>query len=155
MTKIIPLTQGKEAIVDDDDYEWLNQWKWCFVKTGYAIRGKRRPERGIILMHREIMHTPNGMYTDHINGDKLCNLRCNLRICTASQNIANTNKLQNNTSGYKGVYFEKERNKWVAGIHDKKNRHIKLGRFKNKIDAAKAYDKAAREMFGEFAKTNF
>jgi hypothetical protein len=154
MTKSIPLTQGKFALVDDEDYGWLSQWKWCFLKEGYAVRAKRIPNNGLVYMHREILQTPPGIETDHINGNKLDNSRKNLRICTTSKNQANGDKAPSNCSGYKGVSWSKKEKKWRAQItHDKKV--LFLGSFVNPKVAAQAYDKAAVELFGEFAKTNF
>jgi hypothetical protein len=89
MTKMIPLTQGKFALVDDEDFEWLNQYKWR-LRNGYAGRDSSillGPRRNI-LMHREVAGTPEGLFTDHANGNKLDNRRCNLRICNKSQNRA-------------------------------------------------------------------
>jgi len=154
MSKIITLTQSKEAIVDDDMFEYLNQWQW-YYNAGYAVRavGKHRHQKHI-YMHREIMHTPDGMETDHINGNGLDNQRANLRACTTSQNQANSNKQRNNTSGYKGVCFIKRDNKWRASVIINK-KYKSIGSFENPIDAAKAYDKKAKELFGSFARLNF
>ena len=151
MSKIIPLTQGKEAIVDDEDYEWLSQWKWFISKRKYASRhfGDK-----LMYMHRMIMNTPSGMETDHINGNELDNRRENLRICTRKENARNIKYNSNNTSGYKGVVWDKRNKKWRAQIsYDKINKT--LGRFENILDAVLAYDTAAKELFGAFAKTNF
>ena len=156
-SKAILLTQGKYAIVDAGDYDWLNQWEW-HVRYGYAVRtksivgceGERR--RVGIIMHRFIMNTPDGMYTDHINGDKLDNRRCNLRIVTTSQNMMNQKKTRGN-SKYKGVYWNKNKKKWIAqiGVNHKK---MHVGNFSSEIAAAAAYNEAAKKYFGEFAKCN-
>jgi hypothetical protein len=142
------------TLVDDEDYEWLIQWKWHFDKEGYACRTSPRkdgPQRQI-YMHREIMKTPKGMKTDHINGKGLDNRRENLRICTHAENMANQKIRRDNTSGYKGV--TRDKNKWVAQI--KKDKILlRIGLFSNPIEAARAYDKSALENFGEFAKLNF
>jgi len=148
--KEIQLTKGKVVVVDDDDYEWLNRWKWHY-NGRYAVRWEGKKN---IYMHREIMKTPGGMETDHINRDSLNNCRSNLRICTHAENIQNRNKQSNNTSGYNGVYWHKKAKKWVAGIRINQVR-IYLGVYSIKEDAAKTYDQAARKLFGEFAKTNF
>lgn len=159
MTKEIKLTQGKVAIVDDELFEWLNQWKWCYQRnsnakyTGYATRHKSNPSK-TEYMHRVIMNPPKGMDIDHIDGDGLNNQRNNLRICTHAQNGMNRSKNKNNSSGFKGVFWDEITRKWRA-IIDRNDKHIHLGRFSDIEDAAKAYDKAARELYGEFAYQNF
>ena len=155
--KEIPLSKGKVAIVDNEDFEWLNQWKWHCLSPGYAARHNRICEwhgkRKMVLMHREVLHTPEGMCTDHINGDKLDNRHENLRICDHSKNGANA-KARNGKSGYRGVCWHKQRKKWTASIRFNYKTNY-LGLFVNLIDAAKAYDKKAKELFGEFANLNF
>ena len=100
------------------------------------------------------MVTPKGMATDHINGDGLDNRKQNLRICTHAENLRNRRLGKNNTSGYKGVSWHKLHKLWYAHIsHNKKL--MSLGYFKDKEEAAKAYDRKAIELFGEFAKLNF
>ena len=154
MSKTIPLSKGKCTIVDDGDYEWLSQWKWCYLSsaTGYAIRQERvQGKIKGVLMHRAILDVPQGMYTDHINHDGLDNQRANLRICTPSENKAHSRKYKNNKSGYMGVHRDKDRGKWTAQI----NSNHYLGRFDDPMKAARAYDKAALELHGEFATLNF
>jgi hypothetical protein len=153
MIKEIKLTQGKVAIVDDEDYAWLNQWKWCYSTAGYAIRAIRiNGKRKTIFMHRIILKTPNDLFTDHINRNKLDNRRENLRICTASQNKANQSAQHNNTSGKKGVTWQKDIQRWKAQINFKQ-KIIYLGDFKDIEEAARAYAKKSFELFGEFAST--
>lgn len=160
MTKEIELSQGKVALVDDADYDWLNQWKWTAVSGKnskgngggfYAIRRKRWMTKNII-MHRVILNAPNGLEVDHINGDGLNNTRSNLRLCTHNQNTWNRTVKNKNKFGYTGI--SKRGNRFRAEIrcHGKK---IMIGTFENVIDAAKAYDKKAQELFGEFANLNF
>ena len=125
MARLIPLTQGKSAIVSDSDFEYLNQFKWCISPNGYAIRniivnGKKTQER----MHRVIAKIPLGKFTDHINGDKLDNRNFNLRIATKSQNAANAKLQINNTSGFRGVSWDKRCFKWYAYIKFKQKRII-------------------------------
>lgn len=154
--KLIPLTRGKFAKVDDDDFEYLNQWKWYCDRKGYACRaGGIEIKRNTIRMHREIIKTPKGMLTDHIDRDRLNNCKSNLRICLFSGNSANTGLTKNNTTGYKGIAFMGGKvNKWKARIKfNCKLYHI--GCFKTKEEAAMAYDKKAKELFGEFACLNF
>lgn len=154
--KEIELTQGKVALVDDKDYEYLSQWKWRAMKkqnTWYAVRTTYNPTR-VILMHREIMNAPNDKQVDHINRNGCDNRRKNLRLCTNQQNGANRGAQKNNTSGYKGVYWHKTKSKWNAKIKVS-GKKIHLGYYQSVKDAAKAYDKAADEFFGEFAYLNF
>ena len=111
MTKIIPLTQGKVALVDDDDFGWLSRWKWTYQPGGYAYRfiGSKK-DRQKIYMHREIMHTPVGMDTDHVDKTIECdNRKENLRICTISQDLANSRVASTNTSGFRGVSYCRNR----------------------------------------------
>ena len=153
--KLIPLSQGYYAIVDTEDFDRINQHNWhvCNLpgRILYAIRGG---EGTTLRMHREVISTPKGMLTDHINHNSLDNRKCNLRICTSAQNLANTRNCRGGSSKYKGVHFSKERKRWRAQIrfnHKAKS----LGYFDDESDAAKAYDAKAIEVFGEFALTNF
>ena len=153
MSKEIILTQGKVAIVDDDDFEWLSKFKWHFKR--YAARTNRENGKQInILMHREILNPPENYEIDHINGDKLDNRKTNLRICSHSQNEQNCPVRKNNRSGFKGVTWHKKAKKWGARIciNGKKRR---FGLHNSPEEAANAYDKAARKYFGEFARTNY
>jgi len=150
MTKIITLTRGFEAMVDDEDYEWLNQWKWSATQNGYAYR--RGPMN--IYMHNAIMKNTSGTEVDHVHGIAFDNRKSELRICTHAENCANGKIRNTNTSGYKGVSWHKQTGKWRAYIV-KSNKQTSLGLFDNVIDAAHAYDKVAYELFGEFAHTNF
>lgn len=156
--KEIPLTKNKVAIVDFDDYEYLSQWKWRFHK-GYAVRsvfiGKSNNKKkyNIIHMHRLINNTPDGILTDHINGDKLDNRKANLRNCNKAQNRANSKKNLLLTSKYKGVSFLKRDNNFIARIKvGKKIFH--LGSSKDEKEMAKLYNEAAIKYFGEFACLN-
>lgn len=152
---MIPLTQGKSAMVDDEDYDWLNQWKWHFAQ-GYASRnsGSVLGLRKAIRMHREILRTPKGMDTDHINGNTLDNRRKNLRICTRAQNNTNTRVRKDNTSGFRGVTWHTYTRKWEAQININ-GKHTHLGLFKTPEEAALAYDQEAKKHHGEFARLNF
>jgi AP2 domain len=151
--KKIKLTQGKFAIVDDDDFVWLNKWKWHY-DNGYAAR--RSTTGKLLYMHREILEKhgyTNFQHTDHINHNGLDNRFSNLRPATVSQNQGNKKKQKNNTSGYKGVSWDKRRNKWQVYIKiNGKQKH--LGYYDDIEDAKAAYDKSAKELFGEFAFTN-
>jgi len=156
----IPLTQGKFAIVDPDDYPRLARYKWRICKTKgknvlYAERSIRRPngKYSRILMHRQLFNVPKGYVIDHINGNGLDNRMANVRPATVAQNAWNSKK-RNPRSGYKGVCFDKQKRLWRAAIVCNRKK-IHLGYFKNKTDAAKAYDKAAQKFYGEFAVLNF
>lgn len=142
------------ALVDDEDYEYLNQWRWNVAKYGrwfYAARNIVVKEKQFtIRMHCVIM---NRMFIDHIDNNGLNNQKSNLRLCTRSENGMNRSKQLNCSSVFKGVYFYKNRNKWLVRIGiNKKGTHV--GYFDSEIDAAKAYNQKAIELFGEFAKLN-
>lgn len=150
------------AIVDDADLEFFSQWKWHVVDR---VGGSRYVERSCksggkkmhIFLHREILGLKkgDGVYGDHIDGNTLNNSRSNLRRCALAQNIANAKKHgTDNTSEFKGVCWDRARAKWVAQIKIHR-RHIFLGRFYVEVDAARAYDAAAKLHFGEFARLNF
>jgi len=151
------------TIVDDADYEWLNQWKWQAVKskrTFYAVRtvwmpGGKMKDRQKITMHRLILGlgSRDKRQGDHRNHNGLANWRDNLRTCTCSQNKQNGNPYRNCSSKYKGVSWRKDCRKWVARIRVD-GCLVHLGLYGNEIEAAKAYNKAARELFGEFASLN-
>lgn len=127
------LSNKNFTIVDKEDYDFLKQWKWHEHGSGYAIRRVGHPGK-IIWMHREINKTPEDLQTDHINRNRLDNRKSNLRSVTRSVNILNSKKRVDNTSGHKGVYWEKTKNRWLASICID-NKQIRLGRFKNKEDA--------------------
>ncbi len=153
MSREIPLTKGKAAIVDDEDYDPVASHKWYFMSVGYAARTAREDGRRVeIFMHREIMQAQRGELVDHKDGDGLNCRRKNMRIATKSQNNSNRGKSRINTSGFKGVSLHKQRQKWTARIsHLGKYRY--LGLFPTKESAAEAYKIAANELHSEFART--
>ncbi len=159
-TKAIELTQGYYTIIDESDFELVSRYSWRVliqkrrngsIKDLYArsrINGK------IILMHRFILGlTDPKILVDHINHDGLNNCRENLRLCTSQQNCRNRQKQPGLSSKFKGVYWDRNRNKWRSSIRVD-SKYINLGRFENELDAAITYNKKAVELFGEFAKLN-
>jgi hypothetical protein len=149
MTKSIPLSCGKLVLVDDDDFEILIKYKWHLHSNGYARCGiYKNGKTSQFYMHRMILNTPEGLDTDHIDHDKLNNCRSNLRVCTRSQNNGNGIR-KGNASGYIGVGFRKDANLWEARIA-----HKRIGYFRDPIEAARAYDRAALIYFGEIATIN-
>ncbi|MFA5554388.1 MAG: AP2 domain-containing protein [Phycisphaerae bacterium] len=154
--RLIPLSQNQYAKVDPEDYEKLSKHNWNLMKfknTQYAVR----IDKGfaIIHMHREIMQPPKGMVVHHINNDGRDNRKQNLRIVTYKQNaVVNKPAAGNFSSKYKGIYWHKQRHKWVASLrHNRKK--IYIGVFADEIQAAKAYDQAALKYHGPDAYLNF
>ena len=164
--KEIPLTQGKVALVDDEDFERVNQFKWCVHLSGvgcsyYALRTtKKNRTMNTIRMHNLLMNPPVGLFVDHKNGDGLDNRRENLRICSVSQNAMNQKRQIRRFGEYKGVRemiktYKNKTYSYIVAYIRVNGKQIFLGNFSNKVEAANAYDDAARIHFGEFARTNF
>ncbi len=156
--RLIPLTQGKYAIVDAEDYPQLSKYKWQARKKGntyYASRGVWQDGRSVVIyMHRQILGAKEGEEIDHIDHNGLDNRECNIRICTRSQNNQNQQpQKRNNTSRYKGVHWNKKDSKWIAQIK-KDGTKIHLGSFDNENIAAEIYNIKAKEIYGEFAHLN-
>ena len=160
MSKQISLTRGYVAIVDDEDYEMLNQWNWRVMiskGTAYAIRHQNNGvgKYASVLMHRQIMDPSKGVMVDHRDGNGLNNQRANLRIATYHENARNRQGYRHNKSTkFKGVSWDSARDRWAAYIRiEGKVRN--LGRYLDEVKAAKKYDQVARQYFGEFARENF
>lgn len=155
MTQEIQLTNWGTALVDDAEYEAISRFSW-YNEQGYAARMSSRTagKRVVLRMHWQVIPLPPGFVIDHINGNRLDNRRCNLRIVSRADN--NKNRLANKagtSSQFKGVTWREHAHAWKAYI--KINRkQIHLGYFKSEIEAAKAYNEAAQRLFGEFARPN-
>jgi hypothetical protein len=149
---IITLTRGMQVELDDEDFEALSHLKWYALAGGggkfYAYRMQAR--KGF-LMHRVIMNAPDGMEVDHKNGNTLDCRRNNLRIVTHGQNMMNSAIRSHNTSGLKGVSWNKQRQKWRADIRVSR-RQINLGFFADKDVAYAAYCEASQKHHGEFGR---
>lgn len=149
--KEIQLTQGKVALVDDEDYERLKDYSWCLSSEGYAYGSINKKRE---YMHRIIMNAPKGIDVDHINRIRTDNRKENLRLCSRSENRMNSTKRDIlATSKYKGVYLNKKTLRWCALIKiNKKGIHI--GTFDDEIEAAKAYNDAVDKYHGEYGVKN-
>lgn len=153
----IELTKGLVAMIDDADYERVvAAGSWCASitpKGAYALRGVAKPDGGrtTIRLHNFLT---GWSFVDHINGDGLDNRRSNLRRSDALTNGRNVGPRKGNSSGYKGVCFDKRSGKWRAQITVNRHNHY-LGDYADPVDAALAYDAAARRLHGDFARTNF
>lgn len=151
---------GFIAIVDDDDFEQINQYKW-FLQRGYARRqqhvylGVNKYENVTFSMHRMIMGlTDPKIEVDHINHNKLDNRKCNLRICNRNGNVQNTSSCRNSSSKYIGVCWDKRDKVWIATVKHN-GKQVYRAYFKNEVDAAKERDRVASIYHGEFANLNF
>jgi hypothetical protein len=157
--KEILLTQGKVALVDDEDFDYLNQWKWTASKhshTIYAIRdvwqkGQNKGKR--IYMHREILETPQDLEVDHKDNNGLNCQRNNIRNCTHCQNQHNQKTSKNNKTGFKGICFNKHARKYMVQLA-LNGKTIYGGIYANIKEAAIAYNRLAETNHGEFAKLN-
>lgn len=147
--KEIHVNQGQVILVDDEDFERASAIKWSVAMHPHTktYRAYGRVNGRMTSMSRFIMDAGPGEIIDHANRNTLDNRRANLRRCTATQNRANSQVRRDCLSGYKGVSFNRRNGKWCAQLY--------IGTFVSQEDAAKAYDAAARSVFGEFALTNF
>jgi hypothetical protein len=146
----IPLGEGFYAYVDAADYEWLSRWAW-HLHAGYAVRSEKGKR---VYMHRQIMQPPKGMVVDHTNGNKADNTRGNLCVCTQQENTHNRSKRNRASSRFRGVNYNRRSRKWHARITFEAER-LHLGYFTEEVEAARAYDRKAVELFGQDAKLNF
>ena len=149
------LPKGKSFMFDSADLPLVCQYKWHIGAQGYPKTAANIDGLGRgVCLHKLLMDPEKGMQVDHIDGNRLNNCRDNLRICSHAQNMRNQKLSKRNTSGYKGVSYDRARRKWAANITAFRRCHH-LGRFADPIEAALAYDKAASFYFGEFANLNF
>jgi hypothetical protein len=158
--KEIPLTQNKVALVDDEDFEALNQFNWYAAQRDtrwYAMRNGPKVKRKrlyMVMMHREIVNAPCGVDVDHWNRDGLDNRRKNLRLCSRTENLRNKRRRYDSKSPYKGICYRVPNQSWQVRIR-RDREEIHIGYFPDPISAAVAYDVAAILLFGEFACLNF
>jgi hypothetical protein len=151
-TVLIPLTQGKFALVDLQDADWLSQYKWCAGGMKDKLYAIAQVDGQKVYMHRLIMGFPEEV--DHRNRKTLDNRRNNLRVCTHRENLLNAKLRSDNTSGYRGVSWSKVMNKWKAHIQSH-GHQTTIGYYESKESAARAYDTKAHKLHGEFASLNF
>lgn len=145
-SRAVPLTAGKYALVDEEDYERVMQYR-------FRLNGKYAYNDKLSYLHRFIMNCPKGMVVDHINHNTLDCRKSNLRVCTHQQNLMNMKSNKKGTSKYKGVSYRPEGNKWESCIRIN-NKTIHLGLFNDEIEAAMAYNKKAKEVFKGFCNLN-
>lgn len=131
--KVIAISSDKFTLVDDEDYEYLSQFKWSYMCRGYAARNPEGDTSPKILMHRVINKTPAGMQTDHINRDRLDNRRANLRTVTHTENMNNRSVQKRSKSGVQGVTWNKQAQKWRV-----RKGQVFVGQFNTVEEAAKA-----------------
>jgi virulence-associated protein VapD len=154
--KTIELSSNQKAIVDEESFEYLKQFNWYFdgKYAARALWNRETKKETKIYMHRDLLKAEKGKIIDHINGDKLDNRLCNLRFATTQQNSMNqTTRTHPKHSKYKGVSYDKSRNKWIAYCV-KDNKMYNLGRVNDEKEAARLYNKKALELHGEFARLN-
>jgi len=156
----IKLTRGKYAIVDVDDFERLNRYKWHCTRCGYAKRavykrcdnGRRQVE---IYMHKMVCPAPEGMIVDHINRKSHDNRKANLRVATQKQNVWNRKFVRKGgKTRYNGIRWDKNREKWQVRLTIN-GRRESFGYYADEVEAARAYDRIAKKYRGEYAYLNF
>lgn len=155
--KTLALSNGYTTTLDDDDYEAVSKYKWGVCKKDGLVYAQRSIQRGGIstklLMHREIMKAPVGLLVDHRNGNSLDNVKGNLRLCDAAQNIWNSKKKRNGRYRFKGSIYIASRDKWRANL-TYRGKELHLGYYDTEEEAGIAYNVAAQLYFGEFARLN-
>lgn len=158
----IPLDCGFIALCDEDRMEEVNKYSWMLRKDKpKAAYARAKIGKSNVVLHRFLYpEIPKGMQTDHINQNKLDNRSCNLRFCSGEGNARNRGIKKNNTSGFKGVSSHKKskRNPFIARIGYKegnKDKRLEIGYFPTAEEAARAYDKKAKELYGDYAWLNF
>jgi hypothetical protein len=152
MTREIVLNNGMVTLVDDDDYEWVSKHRWTYQKMGGYVKRSHRPQGKVVtlMLHREVMKAPPHLYVDHINRDPLDNRKANLRLADDKQSSRNRGKRKTSKSPYKGVQQDKRTGRWSVNVACK---HV--GFYATAEEAARAYDRKALELYGEFAHLNF
>lgn len=156
-TKAIALTKGHFTLVDEQDFSELSKYNWFarVYKNGkvYACRKIQVPKETTINIHRQILNAPYDREVDHINGNALDNRRCNIRLVTRSQNNMNKELQSNNTSGYRGVYWNTRRRRWVAAIQvNGKSKY--LGAYSNPYTAHQAYLEGSKLYHGDYGQAS-
>jgi hypothetical protein len=156
----IPLSKGMTAVVDEEDFERVNQFKWTLQEgrtTFYAARNdKSTGKRVYVYLHRFIMGVEDSsIMVDHINGNGLDNRRENLRVCDNTKNQQNRGKKRSSGYKYKGIRKRYKNSSRVSARIRHKGREIYLGTYPTEEEAARAYDRAALDLFGDFAQLNF
>lgn len=152
----VKLSKGEIVVADGFMFDKLAGHLWTTSANGYAqfTDYSYNPPKQIKMHDFLFGEPPEGYVVDHINGDKLDNRLCNLRFATLAENVANSKSKKGSTSEYKGVSWDSSRQKWISSIQiNGKTKH--LGRFDSEVECAKAYDRAAWEAYGEFARLNF
>ena len=156
LAMIIDLPSGHKIQIDDCDLPLFNSYDWYAQRAKeniFYLARKEKTTGKVFLFHREVLVPNSSEVIDHRNHDTLDNRRVNIRCCSRQENQRNRKKFRNSTSQYKGVHWEKSRKLWKASITINR-KCIKLGRFKNEIDAARVFDFVSTQFYGDFAITN-